>query len=140
MGARFHAGLPMGICEGFIHGPTAGRVSLMFLEAKIWTLCRTDSVLVSSLTLPKAFLVRSLVGPSFLGFVLFILPRGSSASVERAGWKGTALSACPISALAVGNIPEGGGHWSREKHGDTSMRGQQAMQGWENGSRAWRSG
>lgn len=65
-------------------------------------LCRTDSVLVSSLTWPKAFLVRSLVGHSFLGFVLFILPRGSSASVKGAGWKGIALSACPIPALAVG--------------------------------------
>lgn len=53
--------------------------------AKLAALCRTDSVLVSSSTWPKAFLVRSLVGPSFLRFVLFILPRGSSASVERAG-------------------------------------------------------
>lgn len=109
-------------------------------EAKSAALCRADSVLVSSLTWPKAFLVRSLVGPSFLGFVLFVLPRGSSASVERAGWEDTTLSACPVPAPAVGTVPEGGGRWLMEKHSDTAMKGEDVMQRWENGGRACRAG
>lgn len=147
MGARSHAGLPTGICEGFIHGPMVGEDVAdvsggknLDRGLKPAALCRTDSVLVSSLTWPKAFLVRSLVGPSFLGFVLLILPRGSSALVERAGWEGTALSSCPIPALAVGTIPKGGGHRSQEKHGDTARMGEQVMQGWENRGRICRSG
>lgn len=105
----------------------------MFLENLDWgakpaALCRTDSVLVSSSTWPKAFLVRSLVGPSFLGFVLFILPRGSSALVETAGWEGTALFSCPIPALAVGAVSKDGPHQSWEKSGDTARMGEQVMQ------------
>lgn len=82
----------MGISEGFTHGPMEGEgvTSVsggknLDWGAKLAAVCRTDSVLVSSSTWPKAFLVRSLVGPSFPGFVLIILPRGSSALVEEAG-------------------------------------------------------
>lgn len=125
----------MGISEGFTHGPmeggdvtdVSGGKNLDW-GAKLAALCRTDSVLVPSSTWPKAFLVRSLVGPSFLGFVLFILPRGSSALREKAGWEGTALFSCPIPSLAVGTVPKGGGHQSREKRGDTARMGEQAMQ------------
>lgn len=109
-------------------------------EVKSAALCRTDSVLVSSSTWPKAFLVRSLVGPSFLGFVLFVLPRGSSALVERAGWEDTTLSACPVPAPAVRTIPKGGGCWLMEKQSGTAMRGEDMMQGCENGDRARRAG
>lgn len=80
----------MGVSEGFTHGPVEGEgvADVSGGENLIWgakpaALCRTDSVYSS--TWPKAFLVRSLVGPSFLGFVLFILPRGSSALLEKAG-------------------------------------------------------
>ena len=107
--------------------------------AKPAALCRTDSVLVSSSSWPKAFLVRSLVGPSFLGFVLFILPRGSAASVERQVGGRLRPLLLPIPAPAVGTTPEGRRHWSRQKHGDTAMKGEQVMQGWENGGRACRS-
>lgn len=102
-------------------------------------LCRTDSVLVSSLTWPKAFLVRSFVGPSFLGFVLFILPEGSSASVERGGWERAAFFSCPVPALAVETVPKGGGHPSQVKHSDTGRMREQGTQGWENGDRAYKS-
>lgn len=93
------------------------------LGVKTAALCRTDSVLVSSSTWPKAFLVRSLVGPSFLGFVLFILPRGSSASVERAGWEGVLSPPAPSLPWLWGPSPRVGD----TGHGRNTVR----QPGWE---------
>lgn len=135
----------MGVSEGFTCGPMEGEGVTdvsggenLDWGAKPAALCRTDSVLVSSSTWPKAFLVRSLVGPSFLDFVLFILPGGSSALVEEAGWEGTALFSCPIPALDVGTVSKGGRHQLWEKHGD-SQDGRAGDAG-TNGGRACRSG